>query len=45
MNWNKNDNENIEEYLARIGVSREHDEDIKIDIEDLEADENGNIKE
>lgn len=45
MKWEKQYNESIEEYLARIGVSQEHDEKIIIDNEELEADENGNVKE
>lgn len=45
MKWNKQNNETIEDYLARIGVSREHDKEIIIDNEELEADENGNVKE
>lgn len=45
MIWEKQDKETIKEYLARIGVSREHDEEIIISDEELEADENGNVKE
>lgn len=45
MNWTKKENESMEEYLKRMGVSREHDEEIIISDEELEADENGNVKE
>lgn len=45
MNYIKKNKESIEEYLKRIGVCREHDEEIIIDKEELEADENGNVKE
>ncbi|SKA10955.1 hypothetical protein SAMN02745174_02575 [Cetobacterium ceti] len=45
MNFNKMNNETMEEYLVRIGVFQEHDQEIVITDEELEADENGNVKE